>query len=66
MKINLGPYSKAIAAAIGVALAYATQHYAANPWVAVAVAVASVLGVYAVPNQGKSVPPAQPADPEGM
>jgi hypothetical protein len=56
MKINLGPYSKAVTAAIGLALAYATQHYAANPWVAIAVAVAAALGVYAVPNAVK--PPA--------
>jgi uncharacterized membrane protein len=54
VKIRLGPYSKAIAAVIGVALEYATQHYASNPWVAVAVAVAAALGVYAVPNSPKS------------
>ena len=56
MKISLGPYSKAVTAAIGLALAYATQHYAANQWVAIAVAAAAALGVYAVPNAAK--PPA--------
>ena len=60
MKISLGPYSKAVTAAVGLALAYATQHYAANQWVAIAVAVASALGVYAVPNAEKP-----PADGEG-
>ena len=57
MKINLGPYSKTVAAVVGVALEYATQHYASNPWVAVAVAVAVALGVYAVPNSPKPPPP---------
>jgi hypothetical protein len=61
VKISLGPYSKTVAAVIGVALAYATQHYATNQWVAIAVAVAAALGVYAVPNQPK--PPAQPLPP---
>lgn len=61
MKISLGPYSKAVTALIGIALAYATQHYAANQWVAIAVSVAAALGVYAVPNTPKAPPAAQPA-----
>lgn len=61
MRISLGPYSKTVAAVIGVALEYATQHYASNPWVAAAVAAAVALGVYAVPNSPKPPPP-----PTGM
>lgn len=57
-KISLGPWSKTVAAVIGVALEYATQHYAANPWVTVAVAVAAALCVYAVPNSAPKPPPA--------
>jgi len=58
---KLAPYSKAVAAVIGQALAYATLYYGSNHWVALAVAVASALGVYAVPNQ-----PKPPAPPTGM
>jgi len=58
---KLSPYSKAIAAVIGQALAYATLYYGDNRWVALAVAVAAALGVYAVPNQ-----PKPPAPPTGM
>ena len=47
---NLGPYSKAVTAVIGLALEFAVQHYASNPWVATAVAIAAALGVYVVPN----------------
>lgn len=54
---RLGPYSKAVAAVIGQALAYATLYYGSNKWVAAAVAVASALGVYAVPNQEKTATP---------
>jgi hypothetical protein len=61
VKISLGPHSKTVAAVIGVALEYATQHYASNPWVGVAVAVAAALGVWAVPNAPKPSPP-----PSGM
>ncbi len=50
MKLNLGPYSKAITAIVGQALAYATLYYGGNKWVAAAVAIAAALGVYAVPN----------------
>ena len=61
MRINLGPYSKAVAAFVGVALTYATQYYGTNHWVSAAVAVASALGVYAVPNSSPPKPP-----PTGM
>lgn len=53
---SLGRYSKAVAAVIGIALEYATQHYATNPWVAVAVAAAAALGVYSVPNSAAKPP----------
>lgn len=55
----IGKYSKAIAAVLGQALTYAQLYYGGNHYVAVAVAVASALGVYAVPN--KSDIPAPPA-----
>ena len=61
MKISLGPYSKFLTALIGVALTYATQYYGTNHWVAAAVAAASALGVYAVPNSSPPKPP-----PTGM
>jgi hypothetical protein len=54
---KLGAYSKTFAAVIGQALAYATLYYGTNKWVAAAVAVASALGVYAVPNAQKPPPP---------
>ena len=57
MKLSLGPYSKAVTAVIGQALAYATLYYGTNKWVAAAVAVASALGVYAVPNSSPKGPP---------
>jgi len=50
LNLNPGKYSKAIAAVVGQAVAFATLYYPGNHWVAVAIAVASVLGVYAVPN----------------
>jgi hypothetical protein len=64
VSINLGPYSKFVTALIGIAVTYAAQYYGTNPWVAAAVAVASALGVYAVPNQEKPQPP--PSSPGGM
>ncbi len=57
MKLNLGPYSKAITAIVGQALAYATLYYGGNKWVAAAVAIAAALGVYAVPNSPKAPKP---------
>ncbi len=59
--LNLGPYSKTVAAVIGVALTYLTQYYGTNHWVVLAVGIAAALGVYAVPNQPKPPPP-----PAGM
>ena len=61
LKINLGRYSKTVTALIGVALTYATQYYGTDHWVSAAVAIAAVLGVYAVPNTPKPPPP-----PTGM
>ena len=54
MKLNLGSYSKAITAIIGLALTYVTQYYGTNHWVALVVGIAAALGVYAVPNQEKT------------
>jgi hypothetical protein len=54
---RFGPYSKAVTAVIGQALAYVTLYYGGNHWVAAAVAAASAMGVYAVPNAPKSQPP---------
>jgi len=54
-----GRYSKAVAAVIGQALTFASLYYGSNHWVAAALAAASALGVWAVPNTGpKSPPPA--------
>lgn len=73
---KLGSYSKAITAIIGQALTFASLYYGTNHWVAAAVAVASALGVYAVPNAKaespvlpalKPEPPAPaPSPPAGM
>ena len=62
MRINYGPYSKFITGIVGQALTYATLYYGGNHYVAAAVAVASALGVYAVPNAGGTAPKA-PAEP---
>jgi hypothetical protein len=61
VKLNLGPYSKFLTAVIGQVLTYATLYYGTNHWVSVAVAIASALGVYAVPNSPK--PDAPKSDP---
>ena len=55
MQIHLGRYSKAVTAVIGQALTFASLYYGGNNYVAAALAVASALGVYAVPNA--QVPP---------
>jgi len=47
---NLGQYSKFFTGIAGQALTYATLYYGTNHYVALAVAIASALGVYAVPN----------------
>ena len=50
-KLNaLGQYSKFITGIAGQALTYATLYYGTNHYVALAVAVASALGIYAIPN----------------
>lgn len=55
-------YAKFITAAVGLALQFALWKYGGgNQWVTLAVAVASALGVYAVPNADKPTPPAPPA-----
>jgi len=55
---SLGRYSKSAAAVIGQALTFASLYYGGNHWVSAAIAVASALGVYAVPNVPKTPPPA--------
>ena len=61
---NLGRYSKSVTAVIGQALTYATLYYGGNHYVAAALAVASALGVWAVPNTAPKAPSAEP--PTGM
>ena len=67
---SFGPYSKSVTAVIGQALTFASLYYGTNHWVSAAVAVASALGVYAVPNAGANTPkdPALPPldPPTGM
>ena len=56
---NATAYAKFVTAIVGQALTFASLYYGSNKWVAAAVAAASALGVYAVPNQGgDAVPPA--------
>jgi hypothetical protein len=63
--LNLGRYSKFVTGIVGQALTYATLYYGGNHYVAAAVAIASALGIYAVPNAPKAeVRP--PAEPTGM
>ena len=47
---NLGQYSKFLVGIVGQALTFAQLYYGGNHWVAAAVAAASALGIYAVPN----------------
>lgn len=58
---NLGPYSKSVTAIIGQALTFASLYYGTNHWVSAALAAASALGVWAVPNSAPKAPP-----PTGM
>lgn len=58
-------HSKFVAAVIGLAITFASQYYGTNHWVSAAVAAASALGVYAVPNRqgtahGLPLPPGGP------
>ena len=51
--MNLGKYAKSYVAVIGLGITVASVIYGpANHWVVIAVAVASAIGVYAVPNAG--------------
>lgn len=52
---NLAQYSKFLTGIAGQALTYATLYYGTNHYVALAVAIASALGVYAVPNKPPTV-----------
>lgn len=58
-RLRPGRYSKAIMAVLGQALAFASQYYGHNPYVAMAVSLFGAVGVYAVPN----TPPGPPAAP---
>ena len=56
MKLSLGPYAKFVTAIIGQAIAFASLYWGGTPdakYVSIGIAVASALGVYAVPNQPK-------------
>lgn len=64
MNLNLGRYSKAVTAVIGQALTFASLYYGSNHYVAAALAVASAMGVWAVPNSAPKAPPVEP--PTGM
>ena len=54
---NAAAYAKFATALVGQALTFASLYYGSNHWVAAAVAVASALGVYAVPNRAPTPPP---------
>lgn len=53
MKLNLGQYSKFIVGIVGQGLTFAQLYYGSNHYVALAVAIAAALGIYAVPNTPK-------------
>lgn len=56
---NLGPYGKAIVAALGAAALYLTDNvFSVADGVEIALAVATALGVYALPNTVADPPPA--------
>ncbi len=66
---KVSAYAKAITAIVGQALTFASLYYGSNHWVAAAIAAASALGVYAVPNQKpepSALPPAPPSPAAGM
>ena len=71
MKLSLGPYAKFVTAIIGQAIAFASLYWGGTPdakYVSIGIAVASALGVYAVPNQPKAAAaaPAVPAAPSNV
>lgn len=53
----LGAYSKFLTGIAGQALTYASLYYGTNHYVVLGTAIASALGIYAIPNTPK-VPPA--------
>lgn len=64
--MNLAPYRKTVIAALTAAGAWATgafadSHVTTQEWVALAVAIIGVLGVYGVPNDPAA---GEPADPD--
>lgn len=50
MALSLGRYRKTVVAVVGIVLGVLTQTFVGNEWIELAVALAAVLGVYAVPN----------------
>ena len=55
--MNLGKYAKLITAIVGLALALSVQVWGtSNHWVALAISVATALGIYVVPNQAAPPP----------
>jgi len=66
MTFSLGTYGKFITAIVGQALTYVTAHYAGQPWIAIVVAAAAALGVYAVPNSAPKPPTLPPVPPAGQ
>jgi hypothetical protein len=60
---TIARYAKALTAAVGVGLTVAVAEFGAtNKWVAIAIAVASAAGVYAVPN-AQAAPKSDQAGP---
>lgn len=61
--MNLGRYAKAVTGLVGTALTYATQLWGTGPdakYIAIATGIATVLGIYAVPNSASSSSSAPP------
>ena len=59
MKLSLGPYAKFVTAIVGQAIAFASLYWGGTTdakYVSIGIAVASALGVYAVPNTPKTPP----------
>jgi len=53
--MNLGPYGKAIVAALGAAAYYLSDNvFSVNDGIEIALTVLTVLGVYAIPNTRRS------------
>lgn len=50
MNINVGKYGKFFTAIVGLGLTVASSKYSGTAWLPYAVAAASALGVYGVPN----------------